>query len=94
MTVKQMADRINQGGYGFRLEKAGAGWNTTWVAIDKQSGLASPMTEGDIRDKYDQLGLDISDAARALRAIPSDRRSEQSRINGRKGGRPRKNPIS
>lgn len=28
-------------------------------------------------------------AARALRAIPSARRSEQSRINGRLGGRPR-----
>lgn len=27
-------------------------------------------------------------AAQALRAIPSDKRSEQSRINGRKGGRP------
>lgn len=38
-----------------------------------------------------------SEAARALRAIPSDRRAEQSRINGRhsaepgkKGGRPRR----
>lgn len=28
-------------------------------------------------------------AARALRAIPSEARSEQSRANGRKGGRPR-----
>ena len=27
-------------------------------------------------------------AARALRAIPSEARSEQSRINGRRGGRP------
>jgi len=34
--------------------------------------------------------LPASQAARALRAIPSERRSEQSRINGRKGGRPRK----
>jgi hypothetical protein len=28
-------------------------------------------------------------AARALRAIPSEARSEQSRANGRRGGRPR-----
>lgn len=27
-------------------------------------------------------------AARALRAIPSEARSEQSRVNGRRGGRP------
>lgn len=33
----------------------------------------------------------ISEAMKLLRAIPSERRSEQSRINGRKGGRPRKN---
>ncbi len=29
-------------------------------------------------------------AARALRAVPSEARSETSRTNGRKGGRPRK----
>ena len=33
-----------------------------------------------------------SAAARALRAIPSEARSEQSRVNGRRGGRPR-NPA-
>ncbi len=31
-----------------------------------------------------------ADAARALRAIPSKRRSEASRQNGKRGGRPRK----
>ena len=40
------------------------------------------------------LKIDPAEAARALRAIPSDRRSEASRLNGRKnrkghGGRPR-----
>lgn len=30
-------------------------------------------------------------AAQALRAIPSKKRSEQSRINGKLGGRPKKN---
>jgi len=40
-------------------------------------------------DPYDP-DLPASQAARALRAIPSERRSEQSRINGRKGGRPPK----
>jgi hypothetical protein len=30
-----------------------------------------------------------SNAARALRAIPSDKRAEQSKINGAKGGRPK-----
>jgi dihydroorotase-like cyclic amidohydrolase len=35
--------------------------------------------------------IDITnEAARALRAIPSETRSEQSRINGKLGGRPRK----
>jgi hypothetical protein len=34
--------------------------------------------------------VSASDAARALRAIKSEKRSEQSRVNGRKGGRPRK----
>lgn len=29
-------------------------------------------------------------AASALRSIPSEKRSEQSRLNGKKGGRPRK----
>jgi hypothetical protein len=29
-------------------------------------------------------------AARALRAVPSAKRAEQSRINGQRGGRPRK----
>lgn len=32
---------------------------------------------------------DQSDAARALRAIPSEARAEASRVNGRAGGRPR-----
>jgi len=32
----------------------------------------------------------ISEAMRILRAIPSECRSEASRINGRKGGRPKK----
>jgi hypothetical protein len=33
--------------------------------------------------------LPALDAARALRAIPSAKRSEQSKINGAKGGRPK-----
>ena len=34
--------------------------------------------------------MTASEAARALRAIPSEARSQASRENGRKGGRPRK----
>jgi hypothetical protein len=42
-----------------------------------------------MRINPDDPDLPASQAGRALRAIPSERRSEQSRINGRKGGRPR-----
>ena len=34
------------------------------------------------------LGISPEEAARALRAIPSDKRSEKSRENGKKGRRP------
>jgi len=36
------------------------------------------------------LYLSPADAARALRAIPSEARSAASRVNGKRGGRPRK----
>lgn len=36
--------------------------------------------------------LSRSNAASALRSIPSQKRSDASRENGKKGGRPRKNP--
>ena len=42
-----------------------------------------------VRDAEGQWVEPTTLAARALRAIPSDRRSEQSRVNGRLGGRPR-----
>ena len=32
---------------------------------------------------------DMSAAAKVLRSIPSDKRSEQSRVNGKLGGRPK-----
>jgi hypothetical protein len=37
----------------------------------------------------DDPDIDMSAAARKLRAIPSDKRSKQSRENGKKGGRPK-----
>ncbi len=39
-------------------------------------------------------GSPLTSAARALRAIPSAKRSETARANGKKGGRPRKAPAN
>lgn len=36
------------------------------------------------------MSIDASQAARALRAIPSEKRTEASRMNGQAGGRPQK----
>ena len=50
---------------------AGIGTRGAEYSEDRQAWIVSPAAS----------------AARALRAIPSERRSEQSRINGLKGGR-------
>jgi len=48
--------------------------------------------------KFDDVnrpaGPDVTAAARALRAIPSERRAQASRENGKKGGRPKKKPTA
>lgn len=36
----------------------------------------------------------ISEIMKQLRAIPSEKRAEASRLNGRKGGRPRNPPTT
>jgi len=51
-------------------------WGYTW-SMDMKSSEKRQVPEH------------VREAARLLRAIPSKRRSDQSRINGRKGGRPR-----
>lgn len=48
----------------------------------------------DVRYKPDvgkkEVESQVSEAARMLRAIKSEKRSEASRVNGSKGGRPKK----
>lgn len=45
---------------------------------------------GELADELGELKKQRSSAARALRSIPSKKRSDASRANGAKGGRPRK----
>ncbi len=76
--------------YGFAIKHDKDGW----YIIDKTgSAVAFGETDEGIEQTLQKVIRDheLSIAARALRAIPSERRSEQSRINGRKnksGGRP------
>lgn len=37
--------------------------------------------------------MDFREAARVLGSIRSERKAEAARINGRKGGRPKKKPV-
>jgi len=93
MTGQQMVDRINQAGYGFRVERPGAGWDAPWVAINRETGHASPMSHHDLLVKHQQL-FGVSDAAAILGRkggqARTERQTEARRLNGRKGGRPRK----
>jgi|GEM_PF-6339573 len=72
------------------------------MAIIYQLGDGSKLCDKHLCEQYPDMAepeigwkagkCDIcsaSRAARALRAIPSERRSEQSRINGLKGGKPK-----
>lgn len=77
------------GDSGDYLIKHGGHWYY-WIGGSPTNHNHGPYdTKADALINYRSLCA-ISGAARALRAIPSARRSEQSRINGRKGGRPRK----
>jgi hypothetical protein len=61
MTIQQIADEINQGGYGFVLMRLGAGWpENSWGFADRQSGIVEhPTTEENIRAKFLRLtGID------------------------------------
>ncbi|HLA88123.1 MAG TPA: hypothetical protein VJL10_08880 [Anaerolineales bacterium] len=70
--------------------------DNTWIVTGYDAAKDAEM----IRARDAELGIGYtiqqynewckSYAARALRAIPSETRSEQSRINGKLGGRPRK----
>jgi len=58
--------------------------------IGKQEQIVEFMADGTSEIVAVRM-VSPTEAAKALRAIKSDKRSEQSRINGRKsGGRPRK----
>ncbi len=48
--------------------------------------MTKPIT--DLEGRLD-AAFKRSEAARALRAIPSEKRTQTSRLNGKKGGRPR-----
>ena len=56
MDIKKMIEEINAGGYGFTIETAGAGWATKYVAVDRQTSEATPVSGDDIAAKYKQLG--------------------------------------
>lgn len=47
------------------------------------------VTQADVSGVTGTLRMISSEAARALRAIPSEKRTEQSRENGKRGGRPK-----
>jgi hypothetical protein len=73
---------------------------STKIQVRLEDALLPRIPEqGQSRDKYindavrEKLdGPDPSLAAKALRSIPSERRSEAARENGKKGGRPRNAP--
>lgn len=101
MTGQQMADRVNGAGFGFRVERPVRGWATPWIAVDKQTGQAIPMTHHGLLDKYQQL-FGLSDAARTLGRrgglARTPAKAAASRENGRApvkpGSRPRGRPKS
>lgn len=77
MDIKKMIEEINAGGYGFTIETAGAGWVTKYVAVDRQTSEATPVSGEDIAAKYKQLGLGISSAASALGSIKTPKANIQ-----------------
>jgi hypothetical protein len=82
---------------GYETDEVGIGEDIhdLWGWRDNESGkrtAESGRSEWRLRvrtTEAEQPGV-ASSAARTLRAIPSETRSEASRVNGRKGGRPRK----
>lgn len=75
--------------------------NVYGAAASYIEARSKPLYNGHIKDAYQNLveavhaaapdGTDAKNtAAQALRAIPSEKRSQASRENGKKGGRPKK----
>jgi hypothetical protein len=76
--------------YGSTGKVAGGGWLIMRWDDERQIYIEGTYYHATKRGAQELLREERSrsNAARALRAIPSERRSEQSRINGLKGGKP------
>lgn len=78
--LMQQAYRNGQASQGAEKVDSDAVWLDGVGALEKQPDGTWKLTMPD-------KGIDTSTAAKSLRAIPSQKRSEQSRVNGQKGGR-------
>jgi hypothetical protein len=64
----------------------------SWILLGYQVKEATPDELAALRRALAPY-TEPAVSARALRAIPSERRAQASRENGKKGGRPRKKPV-
>ncbi len=92
----------------YRRDKSTSGWDGHEDEAAECNPTAEDIRNGGYRVLHSTRELDIDSAwhnardlaaavsaisaARALRAIPSERRSQASRDNGKRGGRPRSKP--
>ena len=76
--LERIADRMMQG-------------KTTLADPDALLRMAHDLRKPEEREAHEaHVEIDLAASTRALRAIPSAKRSEASTANGAKGGRPRK----